>query len=116
MSLLGQACLAAFLLEARYSHKAEFPFSAVAGRLSTFWRSRPSAGVAQGGTASSGLPPAALFMVLRELEACKLVLVARRAYNWGCLVKLNVPEDDVAHVLKESEGLAWLHGQLSAAV
>lgn len=146
-SVLGQAFLAALLLEDRYSNKRECALPAIATRVSSFWRSRPpphllgdastapaSASGGQlrrgllGASAASGpgpltaaadaLPAAALLMVVRELEACKLVAVVNRAYNWGCAVKLLVPEDDVAHVLKQEETskIGWLHDQLRAAV
>jgi hypothetical protein len=116
LSNLGQTFMACLLLESRYSGRAECLMSSVAARVSSFWKSRPgSAVVAAANGASDTVPSASLFMVLRELEAARLVLVGDRACRWGCLITLNVPSDDVLHVLQQSSRLAWLHNALGVA-
>jgi hypothetical protein len=42
------------------------------------------------------------------------LIVRKRAARWGMLVALNVPTDDVLHVLQSSERLKWMREALGA--
>jgi hypothetical protein len=141
-STLAQVFIASLLLESRYSNKRECVLQDVASRASTAWKNRPPPPAALAAAAATAAaarsdgagqskrtvtPHAAaardavpvleshrLQTVLRQLEACSMVLVSLRARNWGCLVALNIPTDDAVHVLRQSERVAWLHGMLGA--
>ena len=62
-----------------------------------------------------GPSSAAIFIVMRELEARRLLTVTHRERGWYALLSLNVPAEDAVHVLQQSERIAWVHGALGAA-
>lgn len=58
------------------------------------------------------LPHGAALACARRLEAMKVIFLGQSWARWGALVSLNVPTDDVLHVLKQNTHLSWLHSAI----
>jgi hypothetical protein len=115
LSPLEQVVLASLILEARFTDTAACELSAVASRAATLLRMRTtptvtvqSASKNDAQAAEAILPPGALFMAVRRLDASRLVLVNQRTHLWSQLLTLNIPVDDAMHVLQGSEKIAWV--------